>query len=123
MQALSVEFSLAGAASFSQLLGGANCSTTVTARELTYARQLLSAYVEVHFFLVVKSGLELSSVDNIIKECLADGDFLLILSNKTGLALTAAPDSETRNTLSPSKSPLQTASSSSSSSAFKGIIQ
>jgi hypothetical protein len=51
-------------------------------------------------------------VQSIVKNSLTDGDFLVILSNKTGLALTAAPS---RDSSAPSASPLRYSSSSSSS--------
>lgn len=117
MQARSREFLQAASASFSEILGGANCSATVTAREVLYARRLLSSYIELDFSLVVTSGLEESNVQTIVKDSVTDGDFLLILSNKTGLALTAAPE---RDSSAPSASPLRYSSSSSSSTL--GII-
>jgi hypothetical protein len=107
----------AASASFSVILGGANCSATVTAREVLYTRRLLSSYVELDFSLTVTSGLEESNVQSIVKDSLTDGDFLVILSNKTGLALTAAP---VRDSSAPSASPLRYSSSSSSSTL--GII-
>lgn len=112
VQARSREFLQAASASFSEILGGANCSATVTAKEVSYARRLLSAYVELDFSLIVTSGLEESNVQAIVKESVKDGGFLLILSNKTGLALTAAPP---RDSPPPSASPLRYSSSSSSS--------
>ena len=112
MQARSREFLQAASASFSEILGGANCSATVTAKEVSYARRLLSAYVELDFTLIVTSGLEESDVQAIVKDSVKDGDFLLILCSKTGLALTAAPP---RDSPPPSAPPLRYSSSSSSS--------
>lgn len=117
MQARSREFLQAASASFSEILGGANCSATVTAREVLYARRLLSSYVELDFSVTVMSGLEESDVQSIVKDSVTDGDFLVILSNKTGLALTAAPE---RDSSAPSASPIRYSSSSSSSTL--GII-
>jgi hypothetical protein len=111
VQARSSEFLQAASASFSEILGGANCSATVTAREVLYARRLLSSYVELDFSLTVTSGLEESNVQTIVKDSVTDGDFLVILSDKTGLALTAAPE---RDSSAPSPSPLRYSSSSSS---------
>lgn len=113
VQALSVEFLNAAKASFIQILGGIHCSLAVTAEEgheegeEMYTRHLLSTYIEVDFSLMVKNSTVEKNVSAIINKSFEDGEFLLILSNKTGLSLTGlAADLGTKKSLSPSASPM-----------------
>lgn len=109
-QALSAEFLNAAKASFIQILGGIHCSLAVTAeeggKEEINTRHLLSTYIDVDFSLMVKNSTEGKNVSAIINKSLENGEFLIILSNKTGLSLTGlGGDLGTTKTLSPSASP------------------
>ena len=111
VQALSVDFLNAARASFMQVLGGIHCSLAVTAEEIEeeemYTRHLLSTYIEVVFYLMVKNSTEEKNVSAIINKSFEDGEFFLILSNKTGLYLSGyAADLGTKKSLSPSASPM-----------------